>query len=760
MSDKSALSVDRDDRLAEVLDAYLAAHEGGTPPDVDEFLARYPDLAGELRECVASLAFIRRAGNLSVAGDTPPEGEAVGGVLGDFRILGEVGKGGMGVVYEAEQISLRRRVALKVLPFAATMDPRHLQRFHNEARAAACLHHANIVPVYFVGCERSVHFYAMQFIEGKSLAELIATRRDDSASVVASAPRSRSLTERTRAIASETTQAVARDAAQYRRVAEWGIQAAEALEHAHSLGIVHRDIKPANLMIDGAGKLWVTDFGLARTATDAGLTMTGDVLGTLRYMSPEQALAKHGLVDHRSDIYSLGATMYELLTLRPVVDGKDREEILGKIAFDEPPSPRSLDRAIPTDLETIVLKAIAKDPAERYATAQELAEDLRFLLQDKPIQALRPSFVKRVRKYLRRHQAAAWSAGAGLAIAVVILSVSSLLLWQEKERVKLAIAEKETQSRIASEQAVSAEKQRLRAEANFGKALNGMTTLLENLDEKEWPQLVSVDQIHQSLRNKIEGFFEGFVAENKDEPLVRLEIGWAYQHLGVFYFRRGDIALAERYKRAALAFHEALAADYPNDWVHISMYAQSLYRLGTTLHFTGRLGEARNYFLQAGEQYRRQVRLKPNWQSFTSLARFLTSCPDEELRDAAEAVQSASQAVELADPLVYPESFVCWEILGSALYRNGDWQAAVDTLLDLFRRRGENSDSLFFLSMSYGKLGNRESARHYFDRGMQRLGRENYPSEITRRLGAEAAALLGIPEQPTTRAKKESSRKE
>src|SRR5262249_48671663 len=145
--------------------------------------------------------------------------------------------------------------------------------------------------------------------------------------------------------------------------------AAEALEHAHSVGIVHRDIKPANLMIDGQGKLWVTDFGLARTASDAGLTMTGDVLGTLRYMSPEQALAKHGLVDHRTDIYSLGATLYELLTGKPAVKGKDREEILNAITLDDPQRLTALNAAIPRDLETIVHKAMSKNPLERYASA-------------------------------------------------------------------------------------------------------------------------------------------------------------------------------------------------------------------------------------------------------------------------------------------------------------------------------------------------------------------------------------------------------
>ncbi len=227
-----------------------------------------------------------------------------------------------------------------------------------------------------------------------------------------------------------TTQASPRDAAHYRRIAQWGIQAAEALEHAHSLGIVHRDIKPANLMIDARGVLWITDFGLARTTTDAGLTMTGDVLGTLRYMSPEQALAKHGLVDHRSDIYALGATLYELLTLRPAIEGKDREEILRKIAFDEPLLPRSYDRTIPADLETIICKAMAKEPAERYATAQELAEDLRRFQSHKPIRARPLRRWTRMWRWCRRNPflAALTGLSAGLALALLMGSIVSTWL--------------------------------------------------------------------------------------------------------------------------------------------------------------------------------------------------------------------------------------------------------------------------------------------------------------------------------------------
>lgn len=427
-------------RVVEALRQYLALLETGRRPDRQKFLSRHADIADALVDCLDGLEFVHsvapQLSRPSEAGgsDGSPAALVGGAPLGDFRLIREVGRGGMGIVYEAEQMSLRRRVALKVLPFAATMDARHLQRFHNEARAAACLHHNHIVPVYFVGCERAVHFYAMQYIEGKSLAELIAAQRHPAPSEAASAPGSPSAP--TQPIAAASTQTTPRDGAHFRCIAEWGIQAAEALEHAHSLGIVHRDIKPSNLLIDAAGKLWITDFGLARTATEAGLTMTGDVVGTLRYMSPEQALAKHDLVDHRSDIYSLGATLYELLTLRPVVDGKDREEILGKITFAEPPTPRSVDGAIPVDLETIVLKALAKEPAERYATAHELAADLERWLRGEPIQARRIGWWGRIWRWCRRNPSLAFVSGLAIAALISTAVVSLLFAFRETQNAK------------------------------------------------------------------------------------------------------------------------------------------------------------------------------------------------------------------------------------------------------------------------------------------------------------------------------------
>jgi serine/threonine protein kinase len=404
------------DSIARSLEEYLAAAEAGTAPPREEFLARYPELVEELDTCLAALRFIGRAaeGPRSIAdlAQTQPPEQALG-TLGDFRIIREVGRGGMGVVYEAEQISLRRRVALKVLPFAATMDPRHLQRFHNEARAAASLDHPHIVPVHGVGCERGVHYYAMKFIDGQTLAAMIAGLRQRSGRPIAldaqpttphipqpSAPASPAPDTTPQAAAS--TERTPLDRAYFRRVAKWGIQAAEALDHAHSVGIVHRDVKPANLLVDNRGGLWVTDFGLAHIQSDARLTMTGDLVGTLRYMSPEQALAKRVVVDHRTDVYSLGATLYELLTLEPAFSGTDRQELLRQIAFEEPRPPRRINRATPSELETIVLKAMEKNAPDRYATAKELAEDLGRFLADEPIEARPPGLLRRLRKFVRR----------------------------------------------------------------------------------------------------------------------------------------------------------------------------------------------------------------------------------------------------------------------------------------------------------------------------------------------------------------------
>ena len=477
--------------VGQVADEFLRRQEQGERPDVEEYAARHPEAAPVLRKVLTALGLLEQSLAEAVDPAGPaPQGPAAG-TLGDFRILREVGRGGMGVVYEAQQISLGRRVALKVLPFAAAMDARQLQRFQNEAQAAAHLHHQNIVPVFYVGCERGIHFYAMQFIEGQTLAGVIrelrqlegleppepttsAARAGSVAGDLLSGqgapakslpsplpptglyapPRSDSMPlADTAPVAAFSTARSARSPAYFRSVATLGVQTAQALEHAHQLGVIHRDIKPGNLLLELTSplapvaerggseglRLWIADFGLARLGSDAGLTMTGDLLGTIRYMSPEQALAKRVPVDHRTDIYSLGTTLYELLTLEPAYNGRNREEVLRQIAFEDPRPPRRVNKRVPLELETIVLKAMGKNPEERYASAQELADDLGRFLEDKPIKAKRPSLRQRTAKWARRHRTVVRAGFVVLALAVVVLAASTWFIFQAKNELQTTL---------------------------------------------------------------------------------------------------------------------------------------------------------------------------------------------------------------------------------------------------------------------------------------------------------------------------------
>jgi len=472
-----------DPRVIAALETYLESLREGRPCSRSEFLARHADISGALSGCFAGLEFIEAAvAELSCSPRDPATPSAEPALppqsqLGDYHILREVGRGAMGVVYEAQQLSLGRRVALKVLPFAAAVNPEHRQRFQIEAQAAAQLHHPHIVPVFGVGCDHGIHYYAMQFVDGRSLAAIIRDFRsgdggfpvsakklaagglveneeatDTPAGTSGGGPSSpvpieprmgdrlrdartsddliSDLHEPIGAPESSATPAgpVQLDRSFFLAVARLGIEAADALEHAHALGILHRDIKPANLLIDRDGAVWITDFGLARFSGDPSLTGTGDIVGTLRYMSPEQALAHRGVVDQRTDVYALGATLYELLALRPAFDGRDHQELLRQITLDEPIPPRRLNPAVPRDLETIVLKAMAKDPSRRYATARELSEDLKRFLNDDPIVGRRPGPIERILRWARRR----WELVAtAAAIFVLSLSIGTVVTWRQ-----------------------------------------------------------------------------------------------------------------------------------------------------------------------------------------------------------------------------------------------------------------------------------------------------------------------------------------
>jgi serine/threonine protein kinase len=345
---RTATDVESDIIVAELVERFIDRLHGNEPVDPRVFAAEHPEYAELLLASLpaaATMAELRR----TALRDAAPAAHFCldSNIIGDYRIVREIGRGGMGVVYEAEQISLDRKVALKVLPNSSRTDPKQIERFRIEGQASAALNHPHIVPVYEIGCDQRVHYYAMQFVDGGSLAALVREGRSGLVAAILGPRESARLT----------------------------LQAAEALAHAHALGILHRDIKPANLLLDSTGHLWVADFGLARFLDKGDLTQTGDVIGTLRYLSPEQAEGRR-TVGPQTDVYSLGATLYELVTLQPAFDGQDRQELLRQITCDKPIAPRRLDPTIPRDLETILTTAMAKEAQDRYGSARELADDL------------------------------------------------------------------------------------------------------------------------------------------------------------------------------------------------------------------------------------------------------------------------------------------------------------------------------------------------------------------------------------------------
>jgi WD40 repeat protein/serine/threonine protein kinase len=479
-------------KFDELAEEFAARFRRGERPSLQEYIDRCPELADEIREMFPALVEVEQAdedqeartGLARACGAVEPPRQ-----VGDYRILREVGRGGMGVVYEAEQVSLGRRVALKVLPRHVAQDYKTLARFRREARSAAQLHHTNIVPVFEVGKGGDVSYFAMQFIQGQGLdvvieelrrlkegahppdgsrkvqrpgvvipsgptaaapspsrqvsrmAELLLTglfapwspggesrettaaladhlERDEVIALPASDPALVTLSSPSSSVVlpggSQLSAAEPGRWMYFRSVAQIGRQVAGGLAYAHARGIVHRDIKPSNLLLDTEGVVWISDFGLAK-ASDDDLTQTGDILGTVRYMAPERF---QGEGDGRADVYALGLTLYELLTLRPAFDSSNRLKLIEQVKTEEPKRPRALDTQIPLDLETIVLKAIDKDPKVRYPTAAVMAEDLQRFLDDRPILARRTSYLESCVRWSRRNPGVAVLSGA-LLLAIL-----------------------------------------------------------------------------------------------------------------------------------------------------------------------------------------------------------------------------------------------------------------------------------------------------------------------------------------------------
>ncbi|MBP89045.1 MAG: hypothetical protein CMJ64_20410 [Planctomycetaceae bacterium] len=493
----------------------------GEYPSVEEYASAHPEKAEQIRELFPTIAAMEKlkSDKESLSGGRASLGAAKLERLGDLRIIREIGRGGMGIVYEAEQESLGRRVAVKVLPKQSLLDDKHLRRFRREAKTAARLHHTNIVPILGVGEQDGYHYYVMQIIRGVGLDEIMpqlvavanGTGSDASGGVSIDRNRAENVSSVARAMLAgdlrqlahvdessdlassvsrvstpstdspvhavtevmsdktgtpsatsfvlsealaageELTQAVISDvsatttgrfgSAYWQSVAKIGVQVANALQYAHRQGTMHRDIKPANLLIDGRGNMWVADFGLAKAVEQEEVSRTGDVVGTLRYMAPEQF---YGDADARSDIFSLGLTLYELLTLQPAYNETERKRsFIHESGPPEPTRPRRINAAIPRDLETIVLKASAPEPKDRYHTSAEMAEDLQRFLEDRPILARRASIPERLMRWARRNPAIATLSATAIGLLMLVAIVFCVAYFQTDLARKEALAERE-----------------------------------------------------------------------------------------------------------------------------------------------------------------------------------------------------------------------------------------------------------------------------------------------------------------------------
>lgn len=562
------------DPLEELAAEFTERCRRGERPAVDEYVSRHPELAADIRELFATIQQVEEIKEESTAwsGSSSAALTPAPARIGDFRILRELGRGGMGIVYLAEQESLARRVAIKVLPQHWLFDARRRERFEREARTVAKLHHTNIIPVFGVGQQDGHAYYVMQYIHGVGLDSLFQKLYADSVAPAAGVTSGSSLEafDFSRAAMGllqpppgETGGAQRPLTGRYwRSLAALMAQAADALAYAHSQGIVHRDIKPSNLLLDGDGILWIADFGLAKVVEQADITHAGDVVGTLRYMAPEQYA---GQGEPRSDVYSLGITLYELAILRPAFTGKQGISAAQAI-LQEPlwPAKRLCPR-LPRDLDTIIATATAREPRHRYASAAELRDDLLRFVEDRPVAVRRVSARERLWRWSRRNPAIAVSAGLALALLVATVAVTCVAY------LKVQRAHVQTREALVAEQG---QRQRVEATANLAvEALDAMfnqftpTTAggAQEVSLESSTENTLVVSVPAVLSPETASFLQGMlryyraIAEQGSESsALLLKMAVAQRHVGEIYNLLGQYSEAQAAFESSLSQYEKL----------------------------------------------------------------------------------------------------------------------------------------------------------------------------------------------------------
>jgi eukaryotic-like serine/threonine-protein kinase len=491
-----------------------------------------------------------------------------------FQIIRQIGQGGMGVVYEAIELALGRRAALKVL-LAQCASTTSIERFHREARAAAKLHHTNIVPVFGVGEDEGQLYYVMQFIESESLDQIF----DRLARSVSSA----GVHSNSAALSTEGP-----DPIYFRTIARIGFQVAEALAYAHEQGILHRDIKPANLLLDAHGSAWVTDFGLAKVFDgEVGLTQTGDTVGTLRYMAPERF---DGRSEPRSDVYSLGVTLYELLTLRPLFTESSTAKLIERVKNDDPAPLRRLDRRIALDLETIVQKAMAKEPLARYASAAALAEDLRRFLGNEPVVARPLGPLARLARWCRRQPKLAAAFGLAAASLVLATGLSIALAWSQYRAA----------ARLRGAQALTLAQKAL-AEENYRDAKQAVEDYLIRVDDEALFNEQDRDELRLLRKNLLEDalkYYQRFLARQGNDPKLLVDQAHAYSRIAGIVRDTGSAVEAISFNQNELSIRERIVRENPSDPQAGKDLAGCLNRRANLQATLGREGES----LRSSEQ--------------------------------------------------------------------------------------------------------------------------------------------------------------
>lgn len=694
-------------------------------------------------------------------------GPAPGLKVPGYTIIRELGKGGMGVVYEALQTKLNRRVALKLLPYSPGAAANvAITRFRREATAAAKLHHTHIVPVYDFGQAGHAYYYAMELIEGCSLAEVILQFSDQNAQRATQARLAQLISKVTTTVqssdaapshehtgtwdAASMTSTVSTPAAHrhayYRQVATWIADAADALHYAHNQGIIHRDVKPANLMLAVDGRIMILDFGLAKSTTDLSMTATGALLGTLRYMSPEQAKAKHKKVDHRSDIYSLGATLYELLTFQPAVPGFEQHEALSNIINEEPIPPRKVRRDVPRELEIICLKTLEKEPNARYATARDFAEDLRRYTFDMPIAARPPGSLERSIKYARRHKVLTISVCATLLLSI---AVTSAVAFQRRAARHRIVALREEVDRLDQEGVYLVDHEHWEEAAEkFAAALHidpDNDSVLYNFARLRKDQFN--DQGLPELVDQANSLIDRAISARPDDP-------YAWNLKGII------LKKADRLDEAEAAYRQAVQLD--------DRFAAAWGNVGVIQALQGRLEEAEQtlaravsiidvepiYVVQAWQnlgavrlELGKPEALQPlnqarkikrdDFRTWLCLARVYLEI--EPLRDPDMAENCARVAVALDDDNPWAHS-----ILACALLRNGDIDKAIKAADLSLELGGDPAFNHLILSVASARLGDPQRAKRHFTQALAEWPGDAGDGRDAERVRGAASADAGV----------------